>query len=429
VPFDLSRDIVLRCPDQDREMADLLRQGAIDVALVGKPKGDFSKACQPAGIRVAPASELAVSDLSGFRAAAGLQAALAGGVWPGIGREPTMHDVDEIAGASRQPWLDANGFRVAWLRALCPSRPPALAYLPDQAAGVGPERIVPYETLELALAEAWINGGNYVMALEARYHEALRRGDARALAAWRDLGRTARWLKQNRGLFGRPVFPRITQLVDAGEATAEIANLLCRQNASPALEPAASPPPPDPTLRAVVVAASLEPPPPEVRGRILAHAAAGATLVTDREQPEPWWKTSGLRLQRDEQDREIYSLGSGTLVAYKEKIVDPSDFALDVIDLATQPRRAVRIWDAMAVIATLTAAPSEGPHRGRALLHAINYGRPFDSEMMVYVQGAYSGALLLRPEAGPLPLKTTARGVATELTLPGLHRVASVLLN
>ena len=427
--FDLSRDIVLRWPDQDPAMAGLLREGAVDVVLVDEPKDAFRQACQDGGIRLAPASELKASGLSGFRNAAGAQAALSEGVWPGIGRGPSVHDVDEIAGASGQPWLDANGFRLAWLRALCPSKHPALAYLPDKAAGLGPDRVVPYETLELALAEAWVNGGNYVLAVEPRFRTALLAGNARALAAWRDLGRTARWLKQSRHLFGRPVMPCITALVEDGEATAELANLLYRQNASPALEPADSPPPPDPARRRVIVAASLAAPRPEVRGRILAHAAAGATVVTGREQAEPWWKVPGLRLKREEDDRETYTFGNGLVVAYKEKIVDPSDFALDVIDLVTQRRRAVRIWETATVISTVTAAPSEGSRRGRALLHAINYGRPLRSELLAYVQGSYSSAVWFRPEADPVPLKTIARGPATEVTIPDLKRVASVLLN
>jgi hypothetical protein len=427
--FDLSRDVVLRWTDQDPKLADLLREGAIDAVLVNQPDDTFRTSCEAAGIRVAPAADLRVSDLIGFQTAAGGQSALAGGAWPGIGREPSAPDIDEIAGASRQPWVDANGFRLAWLKAMCPLKRPALAYLPDSTAGVTPERLVPYETLELALAEAWMNGGNYVMALEPRFRNALLRGDTKALGVWRDLGRTTRWLKQYRSFFGRPVLPCITAIVDEGEATAEIANLLYRQNASPALESVDSPPPPDPARRAVVVAASLAAPRPEACRRILAHAAAGSTLVVDREPSEPWWKVPGLLLKRQEDDRETYIFGSGTVVAYKEKIADPSDFALDIIDLATHGRRAVRIWDGLTIIATVTAAPSEGPHRGSTLLHAINYGRPLHWDLLAYVRGNYSKAVLFRPESDPVRLNPIPRGTATEITVPELKRVASVLLS
>ena len=64
--------------------------------------------------------------------------------------------------------------------------------------------MVPFETLELALVEAWAAGGNYILALEPRYQDALLRGEERALTAWRSLGRTARWLREHASLFRQP---------------------------------------------------------------------------------------------------------------------------------------------------------------------------------------------------------------------------------
>ena len=93
--------------------------------------------------------------------------------------------------------MDANGYQVGYLRALYPDRPPVLAYLPDKLG----DRDVPYDSLELALIEAWVAGGNYIMAMEPHYREALLRKDAKAVAAWKQLGRTAQWLTENIELF------------------------------------------------------------------------------------------------------------------------------------------------------------------------------------------------------------------------------------
>src|SRR4051812_9259824 len=55
------------------------------------------------------------------------------GLWPGIRRPPTVPGRgDETASASREPWVDANGYQVGYLRALHPDKPPVLAYLPDK---------------------------------------------------------------------------------------------------------------------------------------------------------------------------------------------------------------------------------------------------------------------------------------------------------
>jgi hypothetical protein len=429
---DLSQDIVLRWEDQDPAFAPVLAEGGIDVVLVREPAPAFAKACRSTGMRVAPASEVAITDLAGFRKGGAGPAALSEGLWPGIGSELKMtdDDPDAVSGPSRQPWVDANGFRIPWLKAICPERYPALAYRPDAKAGLKPDRLVPYDTLELALAEAWVHGGNYVLAAEARYRAALLRRDPKALTSWRRLGRTARWLKKHRTLFGGPVLPAITLLVDEGEASVEIANLMMRQNASPALEPAGSPPAPDPERRAVVVAVSLTAAPPEdVRNRILAHAGAGSTVITDRGEGTPWWRAAELRLVRDEPDRETYELGRGKVVAYKKLIEDPSDFALDVIDVATHARRAVRIWWGPTAITTVNSGPDSGPFRAKAVLKAVNYGSPMPWELMMYAQGNYESALMLRPEADPLKLKTAKRGSSTELTLPDLRRVGVILLD
>lgn len=421
--IDLSADIVLRWENQDPALAPILGEGAVDVVLVETPAPGFQSACRAAGIRVEPSAALTVAGLSGFRAAGLAPAALAQGLWPGVASRTAKED-EETASASRQPWVDANGYRVGWLKALCPDRPPALAYLPDKDAGLSPDRLVPYDTLELALVEAWMNGGNYVLAVEPRYRAALLRREPRALAAWRRLGRTARWLKQNRALFTAPVLPRITLLVDSGDATAEIANLMMRHNASPAFAAAGSPPPADPANLQVVVAVSLAPAPaPAVRDRILSHAEAGAIVVTDRNENPPWWRVPQLHLDRDEPDRETYRLGRGTVVAYKQTIGDPNDFALDVIDLLTQPHRALRVWNTATVIATLGAAG-----RGRSILRIVNYGRPLEWEVMFYVQGNYSSAVLLRPEAEQRRLRIAKRGSSTEVNLQDLGRAAVVLL-
>ncbi len=428
---DLSKDIVLRWDEQDPALAPLLSEGGVDVVLAQEPKPAFEKACQGAGIRVAPAKELAVSDFAGYRGAAG-PCALGEGLWPGIaGHEPHVPGEEQgEASATRKPWLDANGFRYAWLKALCPAKRPAMAYQPNEAAGIKPDRVVPYDSLELALTEAWVHGGNYVMAVEPRYRGALLRRDERALTAWRSLGRTARWLKQNRGLLEQPFVPRITMLVDEGEMTAELANLMMRQCASPALEPFSAPPAPDPERRVVLVAVSPDKAPPiEIRNRILAHASAGSIVVTDHGEGEQWWRVSELKVEREQEDRTFYRLGRGKVVAYKKQSDDPSDFALDVIDLATHAQRAVRLWFAPGIIGSLTVGPKTGPLRGKAVLRALNYGRPMRWELLMYAYGNYQNAMLYRPEGDPVPVKTAKRLTCTELLLPQLGRIGAVVLD
>lgn len=321
------------------------------------------------------------------------------GLWPGI-RSPAKKGDADIASASREPWVDANGYLAACQRAL--GLPATLDYAHTEA-----ERGVPFDSLELALIEARINGGNLVLNVEPRYRAALLAGDPKALEAWQSLARTAAWLRDNETLFARPTLPYITALIEPGYPTFEIANLLYRRGASPALLPATKLPAPSPDNIRVLVAAGLK----NVPADAYLHASAGATVVIDMAHPKGW------TVVKEDTDRTIYSHGKGQIVAYHKRIQDPSEFALDVIDLLTHRRRAARLWNAPSAIPLATAG---------GLLHIVQYGGPVENEIQARVQGIYKSATLIRPDAPSIPLKVFHRSGATEVFPPAIRRLAVV---
>jgi hypothetical protein len=417
---DLAAEVILRW-DAAANCAPLLEPGGIDAVWLRGGDDAAAAACRAAGAKVLPAGAIRLLgvDEAGSAQAAG-PTAIRAGVWPGI-QAPRTPDGGFIAGATARPWVDANGYLIAWLRALYPARPPVLGYLPDRDAGIGQGEAIPFDSLELALVDAWCAGGNYILAPDAAFREALLGGGAAAMAAWKQMGRTARWLKEQRPLFRLPPVPTITVLVEPGDATAEIANLMCRQSASPDLVPALRVPPPDPALRAVMVAAGIRSLSDSARKALLDHARAGATVVTDTAEDTAWWRVPGLKPGAGFEDREFYGLGAGRIVAYKQAIADPGDFALDAIDLAGE-RRPVRLWDAPAAIAAVSSA---GP-RAKPVLRVVNYGSPIRPEIVARLPGVFGSATLLRPGSGPRGLRVYRRGGSTEVALPGLERVATV---
>ena len=423
-PLDLTRDIILRWDGAGAADVPLFEEGGITAIVADEPAAGFVEACGRAGLTVVRTRELRFVSLDEWSRPAGSEPAiLSRGVWPGATR-PSGELGDVVAaGASGQPWLDANLHWYAWLREMNPRRPAVLGYLPDERAGVTPDRMVAFHSLEAGLAEARVSGGNWLLAMEPRYREALRKGDEKARAAWRHLGSTARWLRENAALFATPPDPTITALQEHGEETAEIANLLFRHNGSPALAPLASPPPPDPDRRLALVAANLHAGAPAAAERILAHARAGATVILDDGAQPAWWKQAVSGPVREEHDRSFYRCGRGQLVAYQERIADPSEFALDVIDIVTHVRRPVRLWGTGTVIASLRRDPSSR----RATLILMNYGSPNDNEILIHVRGAYRSARLLRPGASDLELTTAQRKTATEVRPPGLDTVAAIV--
>jgi hypothetical protein len=418
--IDLLRDVVLRWDAPDPKHIPLIKESGATAVLTPSREEGFERACVDAGLRSASAAEFRFSSLSDIdREQAGTQPVLAEGAWPGVTRDGDV----VIATATQKPWINANGYYVRYLRALYPGRPAVLGYLPDERAGLKAGRQVPFETLETALIDAWVFGGNYILGIDPRYREALLRSDERAAAAWKRLGRTALWLRENAALFRQPVLPNVVALVEKGEVSAELANLLYRHGASPELEPADRPPAPGRTPRTLLSAVNIEPPAGAARERILAHAESGCTVIVDAARERQWWRASGVKLVREQEDRDFYSFGRGHIVAYKEPVFDPSSFASDVVDLITPQRRPVRVWAVHAGVFLGTAAP---PGAGKALLHIINYGSTVSREAMAQIQGAFKRATLLRPEGAPIELKPIRRGPVTEVMLPGLSRLCVI---
>jgi hypothetical protein len=422
---DLSSEIVLRWDTPHPRQVPLFKSGGVTALWPSKKNEDVEKACAAAGIRVlAPHDVQLISaahlDDAGVDARDSAAVVVKDGVWSGAAMPERAESV--TAGATARPWVNANGYRIGYLRALYPGRPPILGYSPDAEAGVKPDKPPALASLELALVDAWAAGGNYVLTLTPEHRRQLLSGNAEALAVWQALGRTARWLRENAALLRQPTLANITQLVENGDTTAELASLMYRQNASPRLVDAAHPPEPDPQHCAVLVAAGIRPPNAAVAERILAHAEAGATVVTDAAGEDAWWHKQGWRPERIFEDRTFYRAGRGRLVHYSQAIQDPGDFAFDVIDLAG-PSRPVRLWDNGAVIAL-----SSRKSGGEAVLRAVNYGPPFRSiKLLAQIPGHFSSARLLRPEAPPVSLRVASRGPNTEVALPAMNLVSVVL--
>ena len=398
----------------------LLRDGGITAVLTPSPNEAFHKACSDAGIQVAEEANVQFVKLADARRVKpGAPVAFVGGLWPGVQRPDPS-----VASATRTLWMDQNCSTIHYIRALHPGLSPVLAYKPDDDAGVKKDVILPFDSLELALVDSWVAGGNYLLSVDPRYREGLTKGTPEALASWKRLGRTAAWLRTNEKLFRQPALPIITMLVE-GDTTEEIAHLAFRHSLSPALMSVKNAPAPDAAHRKVLVAVAIEAPDASAGKRILANAEAGSTIVVEGLIDKAWWKNPGLKFVREDPDRNYYSLGKGQVVAYKDAVSDPGSFALDVIDILTQKFRPARLWNCNAGL----AMTSFGPEKGSALLHVINYGRTVDLPLLARIQGSFQKAVLLRPEAGSVELKVAPRGTGSEVQIPNLERVATVVFS
>lgn len=403
MPLDVTRQLVTRWTAPDPAHIPVLKKAGIEAVILDQPDAAFQEAARQAGIDTGTTEALKDANTTGL--------------WPGVRTfNQAKGAADEAASASNEPWLDANGWLVAYERANHPGRVPVLAYEPNEKAGMSKDRYVGFETLEIGLIEARMAGGNFVLALEPKYREGLVKGDAKAVTAWENLGKSARWLNEHRGMMGLPTRPTITMVVDEHEATAEMALLAYRRGANPAIVSMDRIPAPQPGRILAVMAGSLEKQPPEVQKKLWAHAQAGAFVAIDW-KPNATWKEV-----KKQEDRTFYQVGKGQVVVYNETVMDPSEFALDVMDLIGYRKRPSRIWNATAAIPLAT----EGPRAGEVVLQVVNYGQPTRDEVQARVLGHYAKATFLSPNRAAETLRTYKRGLMTEVYMPRIERAGLV---
>ncbi len=351
---------------------------------------------------------------------------LVAGLWPGVRAPPNVPGRGiEVATASREPWLDTNPYLVGYLRGMFPDRPAVLGYRPDGAAGITGGRAVPHESVEVALVEAYLAGGNYVMSLPDDFRNALLSGDADAIAAWQSLGDTADYLRKNAEQIRRPNRSRIVAAAGSLAESGEILNLMYRRNLFPVVHPASDLPVLDSSHTRGLVYANLDAPSAAGLRRIMGYVRAGGLLIAapaNRETPK-WWLADGVEKTRSDKDRDHFSLGNGRIVAYHDPALDPSEFALDVIDLVGVQTRDIRMWDAPTIVGSAVEAG-----RGAAQVHLVNYDEPRDQGFPTRVDGVFRRATVREIDGEVRTLKAVKRGEMTEIWVDRIGRFALIEL-
>ncbi len=457
----MSAELLIRWPDPDLRAVPLFEQAhATAVWLPWQTEGPnqpFLDACRKAGIRLIAELAAAKPELleqvrqAGFQGAAltaedeaslrslvtrqpdlelyvclkpeqirwriePARAVLVAGLWPG-GRRPDP----SLASATAALWLDANSYLVAWLRALFPNREALLGYRPDEEAGIAKDQRVPYGSVELALAEAAAAGGNWVVTLPDHYRRALLAGEAGALEAWKALANTAAFVREHGDSFRQPSASRVVVAAGELEECGEILNLLYRHNVSPAVVSHEAIP--RFGERRILVAVGIAKHPDAIRAALEFARAGGKVLAAPATAGEAaWWLAPGVRKTAEEPEREFYALGQGSIIAYREPVGDPGEFALDVIDALGWRTRDLRLWGTTALIGILHRQPG-----GKLSVELINYaGRARD--FLVRVEGKFARAALRVPGLPPRPLRALVYGSGTEVEVPAAGRLVSLLL-
>lgn len=347
------------------------------------------------------------------------EAVVRDGHWPGI------HPVDlESAGASGKPWVDANAYLYAYLRGMYPNRPALAGYRPDKDSGLPPERSVPHSTVDIAIAEARAAGGNWIISLPELYREGLLKGDARATASWKRLAQTLELLASRAEDFAAPSAATTAIIGHDWEQAYELLNMSYRNNLFPTVIPEQRIPTLAGSPLRVVAAASVAPT-RDGQDHLLAFARSGGALVLAPIETagERWWSPAVPAKPPGEKDQIWHKLGAGRVLVSLDPVIDPSEFALDLIDALGAKPRDLRIWNASAVLGLVRRT---GP--ARSLVTLLNYGGAHRDIVLVRVASAYSKATLHRPGIQPSVIEVKPRDGASDLTFQVLEGVALIEL-
>jgi hypothetical protein len=288
--------------------------------------------------------------------------------------------------------------------------------------------------VELAMAEAWAAGGNCILSLPPMYRESLLKGDGRALASWKQLGRTLAMLKARQAEYAGGVNSSVAIVARDWEQAYELLNMSYRYNLFPGVIAEKSIPPLDVQDLKVVAAAGVKPG-EAGKGNLAAFAQRGGTLLLAPDDPAGgrWWKGIAAEKPAGGKDQEWVKAGAGHVLIYLDPVLDPAEFALDLIDALGNKPRDLRIWNAPSMLGMVHRL--EG---GKALLTLINYGggrmdsrAEFDITLirdffLVRVAGLYKSAVMHRAGQAPVPLELRQRKTMTEITLPAQGSVALI---
>ena len=422
---DLPNQIVLRW-DSDSDCSGLLASGGIDAVWFPSHEEQIAAACRAAGAETleADAIRFVGRDPTGPLPPGDFLAVKAG-VWPGARASARNADGSFSGGASQRAWIDANGYLVAWTKALFPDRAPLLAYLPDSDAGIAKGQVIRVRFPGTGLDRCLGRRRKLPAGAGCGVPQCAARGDPAATAAWAELGRTARWLKENQDLLRQPALSTITVLVERGDTTAEIAALMFRQSGSPELVSSGA--------RAF---AGRVPPADRGGGRdpstVAGLGQAPAGSCQRRRKPRDRWRR---RIVLVEGAGYKSGPGSSRIEAFIRWA--PAGLWFTRSRLLT---RAISLWTFSILLPAagrcacgMRPPSSLWPRRrtdaSNLTLRLVNYGSPMRGDIMAQVRGVYNSATLLRPGQPSVALRTCRRGGNTDVLVPGFRRLALVVFS
>ena len=343
------------------------------------------------------------------------------GFWPAYNYKGLE---DGSAGPTGEPWLDANGWLYLYARSRAGSRTVWLRSDPPE----DPRTVRPAH-LQLLLAEAFAYGGRRPLWLPPAFAAGVAAGNEKALADWKKLVDTARWLEQHESLRCWPASAPLVILSDFSGDNEYVAGetmlLAARKQVSfwPLCAAAAG----EADLRGRRAALYLDKasPDPKLLALLTAFATQGGLVVAGVSSAKSF---AGLKpvAGHPHPRFEIFQLGRGRVAVARAAFDDPWTLADDTHLLMSRRFDPARLFNG-GMLHTHTAASPDGR---RSLVHIVNYGTEafFHTVVLQVTRPVRSAKCYMPGSAEPKPLQIGGNPIRPEITIPNFSVYLAVEL-
>lgn len=325
---------------------------------------------------------------------AGAVLPVTGNVWPGV--EAGSGSADADAGPTGLPWLDSNGWYVQLARARV-GTPVWLMF--DPPGGT----VVRAQDYALAVCDAEVPGGKWVVSLDDDLRAGLAAGDSSARETWQTITDTITFFQQHKEWASYRSVGVLGVISDfAGEnnfLNSEILNLMARRDLlfrviwkSQALAA------PFAGLKALVYV-DVDLPAPALREKVMSFIDQGGLLITG-----PGWESEGNPVDLGFNTQfNVHAHGNGRVAVAKQELSDPWQFAVDTQFLLSHRNDLVKIYNSSSSGCTSFTASSEGT---KAVLQGLSYasGRGRGGLRTIWIRDEYRTARLWLVGAEPVSI-------------------------
>lgn len=340
-------------------------------------------------------------------------------VWPGI---TNPGNSDELSGPTANPWIDSNMWFLRLAKVRAPGKVVWLLFEPPKAPNV-----VLLNSYLRAIADTGVDGGRWVVSLDADLVARLARGEAKARADWKAIAAAVRFFEQHRqwsSLEPAGVVGVISDFEGPNETSGpEVLNLLGRRSlAYRILEKSKVDTASLAGFRALI---SIDegPPSPALKRTLTAFAQNGGLVLV-----RPSWSTAGSVPSGLEHPRlDVRRIGKGRFAFCKDVAPDPFMVARDVHMLLGRAYDVARFFNLSAFLSSVVSSRNGDLEVVQIISFAIRFANDVAT---AWVPGKYASARLWSlVQEGSSAVEMLAENGGTSLALPLVPVYAGVELS